>query len=317
MVSKTELDDPRAEAAVQWMVEMSSGDVTPLQQQHFEAWLGADPLNEAAWRKLCDGLTPFGVVSQRPLPPGKLARRVLQAQSTRRKILTGLAGVVGVGALGVTVTDRYLPLHGLLADHFTSTGNRKHVQLGDDSEVVLAPRTAINVAYTDTERGIQLLDGEILLRVRARQAPFTAAAGEITLTTAEGSFVLSKRGDLIAVTGIDGVAHLGQSVSVQRNEKIVYADNRFEREAADADVVAAWVDGLLIARNRTVASVIEDIQPYFPGVIRVDPAIGHLRVTAVLKLAEPSVAVDTLADSLGLRVRRISPYWISIGPRSA
>ncbi|GAB6843655.1 transmembrane sensor [Methylorubrum rhodinum] len=314
------LDDLRAEAAIEWMVEMGSGATSERQLRAFEAWLRADPLNEAAWIRLQESLMPYGVASRHRLSPDLMARR--QRLQTRRGLLTGMCALVGAGAVGGSLLDRFVPLGSVLADHVTLTAQHRTVQLVDGSEAVLSPRTAVNLRYEAGLRGLELLGGEILVRVASRASPFHVTLGALTLRTQAGVFVLEDRNHLVSVTGVQGAGELagvggGGPQMVAAGDLLEFGDRRLRRLAADRDAATAWLEKLLVAKDRPLAAIVDKLRPYFPGVIRVDPAVSALRVTGVFSLKDPHGSLDALAESLDLTITRIAHYWVSLGPRAA
>ncbi|MCY1644731.1 FecR family protein [Methylorubrum sp. SL192] len=316
-----QLEDPRAEAAVGWMVEMGSGPMSEHQIRAFEAWLEADPLNEAAWIRLQGGMMPYGIASRHRLQPDLLARRRGRSP-TRRTLLTGLCAVLGAGAAGGSLLNRFVPLGGVLADHVTLTAQNRSVPLADGSETVLSPRTAMNLRYEPGLRGIQLVSGEVLVRIASRATPFHVTVGPLTLRAQAGIFVLEDRNEVVTVTGVQGtgeLAGLGAEgpQAVAPGDLLEFGDGRLHRLVADRDAATAWLDGLLVAKDRPLAAIVDKLRPYFPGVIRVDPSVSALRVTGVFSLKDPSAALDALAESLDLSISRLTHYWVSLGPRAA
>ncbi|ACA17825.1 anti-FecI sigma factor, FecR [Methylobacterium sp. 4-46] len=321
MAGSAERDEQPVEAAIGWMVELSSGAVTERQRRAFEAWLAADPGHEAAWLGLQESLMPCGVAARQRLPPGRLTQRLLARQPNRRAVLTGVAAALGLGAAGSLVADRFVPLDGLLADHVTRTAEQNRLRLDDGSEVVLAPRTAIDVDYALGRRAIRLIEGEVLVRVAARSAPFRLDAGVLNLTAESGSFLVEKRAEVLAATGLQGTGRLvvgAAAAAIGRGERLGLEDGRLRRQAVDeVEDVTAWLDGVLVAKNRSVASIVRALRPYFPGVIRVDPAVAEIRATGVFPLRHPGEALDILGASLGLSITRVAHYWVAIGPDAA
>ena len=319
------LEDPRAEAAIQWMVEMRSGDVSERQLRAFEAWLDADPDNETTWIRLQEGLMPCGVAARQQLARGALTRQLIERRHGRRAFLTGLVGCVAGGALAGGALDRFLPLGSILADHVTLTGQQRTVQLPDGSSLTLAARSAVDVQYETGIRRIRLVTGEMLVRAAARSTPFQADAGPMALQTQGGAFLLEHRDDAISATACEGSGTFGPSADPSRTSRnpvlaaghqIVFASGQMHQRRADVQAAMAWLNGLLVANDSTVASVAARLQSYFPGIIRVDPDVADVRVTGVFSLKEPDAALDALAASLDLSVTRIARYWVRIGAAS-
>lgn len=317
MTQTVQSDDKRAEAAIDWMVDLSSGETSDQTHSAFEAWLQADSRNEAAWVRLQERLMPCGIVARQGLRKRALTDRLLGKEQNRRGFLAGIAGVVGVGTVGFATADRFLSASHLFADHFTLTGQQERVALAEGSGLVLAPRTAINLRLDRGVRGFALLDGSVLVDVAARSAPFEIDAATLDLTTSSGKFLIERspgRSAVCCIAGTSRVAHDGAFYSLGPGEQIAIAGDRMSRGTVDPEVVTAWVDGLLIAKDRTLAAIVDSIRPYFPGIIRVDPAVASLHATGVFSLRQPNDALDSVAATLDLSLIRIAKYYVSIGP---
>lgn len=319
MKADRKLDDPVAEEAVAWMVEFMSGEMTEARKRAFEAWLTGGPEREHAWIRLQGGLHPYGVASRTPAVRDGLMAGAPPRRS-RRAVLGAVAGLLGLGG-GLAVADRFVPLPLLLADRVTRTGERRRVVLADSSVVDMAPRSAVDLGSTDDPRRVRLREGRVLASVVRAPRRFVLDAPGLTLNAAEGRFVLEARDGRVSATAIAGQAGLavaGEDLGpLEPGTRFVADAAGSRREPVDIEVAAGWTRDLLIARGETVADIVRDLRPYFPGVIRFDPAVGGRRATGVFRLDQPGAAVAALAASLDLQATFLGPYWIDIGPRSA
>lgn len=312
------LEDPRAEAAVAWMVEIASGDMSAADYRSFEAWLHEDARNEAAWIRLNGSLMPYGVAARQDGARSFLVKRAAKRPASRRTILASFAGVCGTATLGLAVTDRFLPLRDVFADHFTRTAQQERLTLADGSELVLGARTAVDLRYEPGRRGIHLIDGEIMLRIAPRSASFRVDAESLALEATAGTFVVQKWSDESAVTGIEGAGRVLRASwptqDVGRGQRIAFRRGVTTRHTVDPGAAIAWLDGLLVVNDQPVATIVEALRPYFPGVIRLNPVVAPIHATGVFSLKDPNAALDALAESLNLSVTRIAGYWVAIDP---
>lgn len=314
-----QLEDPHAEAAVEWMVEMNSGTMSETQLHAFETWLRADPANETAWIRLQEGLLPCGIAARNGMMGHDLlTRRLAATRRSRRTFITGFAGVIGVGTIGSGIADRFVPLGNILADRFTHTGKQETVTLPDGSEIILASRTAVNIVYETGLRAVQLLSGEILVRAASRATPFEGRTGSMVLETFAGTFLVENRGERLAVTGVQGSGRIrhapGGYEPVAPGDLVEFADGNTQRRKVDIEAATSWLNGLLVAKDSNLIAITTQLQRYFSGIIQVDPMIGDLRATGVFSLRNPEAALDALAESLNLSITRVSRLWIRLGP---
>ncbi|WP_019903448.1 FecR domain-containing protein [Methylobacterium sp. 77] len=310
------LEDPRAEAAVAWMVEIASGDMSAADYRAFETWLHEDACNEAAWIRLNGSLMPYGVAARQDGARAFLVKRGAKRPPSRRAMLASFAGFCGTATVGLGVADRFLPLRDVFADHYTRTAQQERVTLPDGSELVLGARTAVDLRYEPGRRGIHLIDGEIMLRVAPRAASFRVDAESLALEATAGTFVVQKWSDESAVTGIEGTGRVlrvaGTVQDLARGQRIAFQRGNTIRQTVDPGAAIAWLDGLLVANDQPVATIVEALRPYFPGVIRLSPAVAPIHATGVFSLKDPNAALDALAESLNLSITRIAGYWVAI-----
>ncbi|MEH3118171.1 MAG: FecR domain-containing protein [Methylorubrum populi] len=314
-----QFEDAHAEAAIQWMVEMNSGEMSEIQVRAFETWLKTDHANETAWIRLQEGLMPCGIAARNGMMGHDvLTRRLAAGRQNRRTFIAGLASLIGVGTIGSGIADRFVPLGNILADRFTRTGGQETVALADGSELVLASRTAINIVYETGLRAVQLLDGEVLVRAASRATPFEIRAGSMALETFGGTFLVEGRAERLAVTGVEGsgrVRHVpGGHEPVASGDMVEFAGGHRRRRKVDIEAATAWLEGLLVAKDSDLLAITTQLQRYFSGIIQVDPAIADLRATGVFSLRNPEAALDALAESLDLSLTRVSRLWIKLGP---
>lgn len=316
------LIDESGRAAVKWMVAMASGDMTERQLRDFDRWRNADPGNAEAWERMAGGLQPFDTLARAGLPRGSLSRmRPVAAKRDRRTVLAGLAGLLAASGAGTIAAQRFVPLEDLLTDHYTKTAEHDRLRLGDDSAIVLAPRSSINLAMTPEARGLDLVQGRMMLDVANDPRPFTVGLGRVRLDATAGAFVLSRREGRVAVSALRGVATLsnepGRRLAIRERERLVFDGTDVTRGAVDIEAASSWVSGYAIVRDESVASIVEEIRPYYAGFISLAPDAGTRHATGLFHLFDPVAALSALTQSVGLEMTRTAGVWIRIGTRSA
>ena len=61
-----------------------------------------------------------------------------------------------------------------------------------------------------------------------------------------------------------------------------------------------------------LADLVAELARYRRGVLRCDPAVAHLRASGLYSLRDTDRALDSLARALPVRVRRLSPWWVTV-----
>ena len=148
--------------ALEWQVVFWSGEVQEHEQLAFQSWLADDARHAQAWERI----QQFG--QQMQLAPQDVASRVLraglsaQAVQRRRALLRSvlLLACGGLGSYGISRTPQWAAWN---ADYRTASGQRKELTLPDGTLLVLNTASSLNVHYSDTQRSVVLLGGEVLI----------------------------------------------------------------------------------------------------------------------------------------------------------
>lgn len=303
-------------AAIRWLVLLRSGEATARDRQRFEAWRDADPSHAKAVAHVEASLGAL-------LPPmaASVGRRVLGdallAAPSRRRLVRGVLSF-GAVALGTgAIVDRLSPIGQWTADLHTNTGERTNTMLADGSSVTLGARSAVDFAYGSDARGLVLRTGASFVRVAARDArPFVVRNGHRRVRAQAGSFAVRTEGPWLHVAALDEPVHLsiagGETVTLTAGQTARAGARRIEPGRASAAFEASWVSGQLQIDEEPLGSVIERLRPYFPGLIRVSDDAASLSVSGVLPLDEPVHALEALADTLPLAIKRYAGYLILI-----
>jgi transmembrane sensor len=75
--------------------------------------------------------------------------------------------------------------------------------------------------------------------------------------------------------------------------------------------VAPWLHGQIVARDRPMADVVDELRRYYGGAIVVaDGTLHGRRVTGVYNLADPVAALRAIMGAHGGSVRQVSPWLL-------
>lgn len=309
--------DPR-EAAIAWAVRLGSGRAGEEDHAAFRDWIERSVRHEAEWKRLSGVMKAFDIVGRRQSRPHGLADRALHAGRTRRDVVRGFVGTGLVGAAGASILNRFVPLAELTADHLTRTAQVRSIPLGGGASMVLGPRTGVDVERMASAGAVSLVEGEIVLEAGAEA--WSLQLPGMTLRASRGTFVGRRREGASSIFAADRpgvVACAGSLITVEPGRLLSLDGDRFRLREASARVQAGWVHGELYADDESLAVVAERLRPYFVGVIRVDPAVARLSMTGVLPTGDLDLAFDAIARALDVQVRRVTPFWVTIGRRAA
>ena len=336
MMENMSREEARAsQEATDWLILLQDDPDDADLRRRFDAWLAADPLHAVAWaatRRTSDmlgGIAPVHAENWQPFVAAMRAGRTEQAVpwkggrlAGRRRAMGWRTGL-GVAALAACLAFVLLPsaMPHLRADHITGSAEMRTVTLDDGSTVVLAPDSAITIAYDGRERRVDLLAGEAFFVVaHGQDRPFRVWTGPVRTTDIGTAFAVRRdeMGAQVAVQQgsvrvdddtvsppISQNLREGQSVRVSWSGAIIRGDE-------PATQVAAWRQGQLIALDQPMREVVDRLRPYFRGTIVLAPSAPAERsVTGVYNLTNPVEALRGIARAQGATVSRITP-WILV-----
>jgi transmembrane sensor len=301
-----------AEAA-EWAARMDGGPLQPEQEKQFQAWLQDDvrcmgaygrmraiALTSERARALGPDFDPAAFIS----PPAFPRRRLLQLGGAVAASLLVAAG----GAWQV------LRMRGRFA---TGKGETKVVALKDGSVVTLNTASEIQVNYSDTLRGVELLQGEALFDVAKNRArPFVVTAGDTNVRAVGTSFTVRRLEEApVQILVREGVVEVFKPASgempvrVSANSMAEAAQNQDRAIAARAVPLAqlqrqiAWQTGQIAFEGETLAQAAAEFARYSDTRIIIDdPALAREEITGLFKTTDPVGFAKKTAISLNLRV---------------
>jgi len=318
--------DPALAAAIDWMVLLRSGEASDADAERHRAWQAADPRHAAAWAQVNGAmqrsLQPLRQATQASAAQATAARLALARGSRRRVLRAGLAWT-GVAVAAGLVAQRQWPAAGLLADLRTGTGQRRDVLLADGSRLVMNARTAVDLRFDGAIRQLHLREGELIVQVAADPLrPFVVRTAEGRVQALGTRFLVRQNaGETLALVLQHSVqlrAAGGAERTLREGEAARFSQARIgdvEADAAAAASLASWERGMLSAHDRPLAELIEALRPYRRGFIRLSPEAGQLRVLGAFPLDDTDRALESLAQTLPIRLTRYGAWLVSIDVR--
>lgn len=313
-----------ARQAVQWLVELQSGDADDATRAGLQRWLDQHPDHQAAWQHIQTinrRLAGLGEVGGNASVHAALAPRA--AAAARRRAIKTLLLMAGVGAGSWLAYAR--PWQDAGDVMASGVGERRTLVLEEGTRVVLGTDTRIQVQYGASERRITLLQGEIMVTTAPDRA-----------TPARRLLVATAHGEVQALGTVYAVRDAGALTQVQ-----VFRDRvrMLPRTAPEASLLlqagqqalltplqacsvqalpagaGAWADGMLVAADMRLADFVAELRRYRRGHLDFDPALAGLRVSGTYLLDDTEGILQALAASQPLEVRHFTRYWTTLVPR--
>lgn len=300
-------DDPVLDAATDWLIRLSERRGDLALQKDFAAWLAASPRHAEVWASLN---ATYGAIGQAAGVAPAARRRIIPKQAWRG-VAMGLAAAMAVALFA----PQLLTL--LRADYRTGTAQMRTVRLADGTTVRLGPQSAIRVAYSAQARDVELLSGQALFTVTHNAArPFHVRAGDVTATDlgtvfgvrrSDAATEVGVRAGRVRVTGDGAPADLAAGDTIR-------ADGTAASVLHGAPALAAaWADGRILARDSTIAQVIDELRPWYGGhILLADAATGMRRVNGVYDPHDVVGALQALLGNGRGDMVRITPWLIIV-----
>lgn len=330
---------PEVETAIQWSLRLGEGKLQDWETRAFEAWLAADPSHRNAWDRLGRGLAE-SVGRIEPLLSGacgSLRQTLVKPGVARRRFLRSALALGAVGVGTASLLDRHMPLRNLMADIGTDTAQRGSHVLPDGSRMMLDARSRVDLDFSGQYRFVRLLAGALHVDVvpDARR-PFLVQTAQGRVQTlglhtaglleqdqpmpAARFMVRQEEGGTLLVVQQHAVHAgnlAGQDRRVHAGMGLRFASDSMGQESDSLASLAAWTQGKLEAYDWSLGAVIEALQPYYAGVLRVSPQAARLRVSGLFPLDDPWRTLQALENVLPVRVRRYTPWMTLIDVISA
>lgn len=316
-----DMDHRAALDARDWIVRLTSGDVSAAELERFKAWRDRSPRHgrafereRAFWRQLqaldgaSDGMPPFHAV------PG--TRR---APVGRRAFLIGGGAVAASAAAMVAMPWLRVWWN---ADFTTAVGEQARIPLPDGSVATLNTDSAIAVDFTPRLRLVTLLKGEAEFGVRADASlRFRVAALGGNSDALGAAFAVKAVGGVATVTVREGRVRVAGpaaptdpdeagagGIDLAASEQTTYGagGSPVPASAVDVGAVMAWRDGRVIFEGRPFSAAMAELGRYVPERIVLAPGVRtDVPVSAIFSTANALDAIGALAKTQGLAARRI------------
>jgi transmembrane sensor len=291
---------------------------------------GSAPDAAASWRSLqlrrhgADARSDGGPEEGRAAASGPQRRHPMRfggrADASRRSVwrrtlvLAGCAAAaVWAGVVYERSSRRAIPVPARRT-YATLSGERAELRLLDGSRVRLAPASRLSLS-TDygTDRRDVYLDGEAYFDVvHDTRKPFTVFAGNASARDIGTTFAVRnypEDGAVQVVVRSGEVALSGVGRLVAGDLGRLHADGRTSiRRGVDLDRMFGWLDGSLAFVDAPLGRVLEDMHRWYDVDVRLaDSTLATLPFTGTLTDVSPTAALELVAATLGLDVRRDGP----------
>lgn len=289
--SSEQAQEEAQEEAACWFARLHGDTVSREDKTAFAGWLAAKPENARE----------FGILEQIWNHSARLAP---QTNPRPRRLLQGSVGLLALALLAGWLF--HTPPGELVA---TGSGERKHLQLSDGSELDLAPRTRLHFRLDKEQRHIELHEGQIAIHVAADpQRPLEVVADGYRIRDIGTRFVVETGAKQTRVSVAEGMVEIrpaNDDAATQRlaaGEEASVTDGKIGAVlAVDRSILLAWTKGQLAFDGQPLNEVIATLNRFRKTPIILDePNLGGMRISGVFLIDKEEAALIALRQIAGL-----------------
>lgn len=309
------LTDPR-DVAAYWYERFRSGNVTPQEQQSFEAWLAQDSTHPMHYQRI---QALWAVTEQLPQVCAAQAQVTATAKHTaakrsRRAFLGyGLAMAAAASVAVVTVGPWQWNTTTTFQERYTTAqGEQRNVLLPDGSSMMLNTDTVADVQFSQNKRVVRLQKGEALFAVQTvADAPFVVqmAMGSVQVTGTQFNIYQADQG--FTVTVLEGSVQVEtgsrwnpERQALRAGKALHVTDGVLAAVPADTHRAVAWSEGKVVFRGTALRDAIQELKRYNNVSVQLTTAqLGQLKVSGVFRLDDPYAFLEALPHIIPVGVK--------------
>ncbi|ARP99005.1 FecR family protein [Pseudorhodoplanes sinuspersici] len=300
-----ETTDPLVIEALEWLVRLRDDKAGEEVRRAFQTWFDQSEAHVAAWEHAQAFWKRFDIVQ----PEIESIRNSQKFLNRRNLLLGGGAALVGTGGLyAISRSD-------LFADFVTDIGERRTWTLADGSLIELGSYSALSSNFTETSRQFELHRGEGFFDVAAAsKRPFSVNAAGGTTHALGTKFNVKYVGDLVTVTASEHavMVRVGASspAKIEQGWQLSYSKSGLGNVTrVDLGSIEAWRQDRIVFQDVPLRRVLTELERYRQGrIILTSKSIGDIPVTAIFSTKQPEEALQTIADTLPIRILHATKY---------
>jgi transmembrane sensor len=209
----------------------------------------------------------------------------------------------------------------------TEVGGLASVPMPDGSRITLNTNSEVRVALNDTERRVELKEGEAFFEVsKDPQRPFVVQAGhhrivaigtkfavrradhsgDVTVVVTEGRVRVESENDLVKPTVPPAEIAAGNVARTDDAGILIQ-----EKPLREAEVMLSWRSGYLVFRDTLLADAVAEFNRYNTSKIVIeDASIAGIRIGGNFRSTNVQAFVRLLQDGLPIRVEHAEGHII-------
>lgn len=312
----------RMTSAAEWCLCISGRGLLPPEQDSFEEWLAADPLNRQAFDEAVRTWHAVELVRDAPELASARAEALeefeCRAGSGRQDgIGWRMVAAIAASLVMAIMAGTWLNLSsGFRLE--TGVGERRYVVLADKSAISLDAGTLLQVDLNGSRRDLRLLSGRAKFDVAPDPArPFTVTAANRTVIATGTSFSVEKLGSEVRVILYEGHVRVVENdrndarpdsnllasgraaYSLQPRQELVLGGDHFRPSLRPLqnDSSAFWETGELSFDEEPLGLAVERLNRYSNEKLLVaDPRTARIKINGVFKAGDSKAFIEGITS---------------------
>ena len=258
--------------------------------------------------------------------PAALAIPALQAAQQRRRAASKILALLVAAGGGIALGQAGLqsgPWQALTATLRTAPGQRRHVMLADGGRLEVNTDSALDVAYSATQRRIRLHQGEIMITTAPDPRPFLVDTPHGVIRALGTRFGIRCDDDDSTVSVFEHAVEVrcaARPDAVRRLEagqQLRFGDTGLEAVLSMPAHQDSWLRGMLVAADWPLQQLVQELARYRRGRLVCDAKVAQRPVTGTYRLDDIDAVLESLCASHGLQVTYFTRYWATVSARPA
>lgn len=317
--------------AFEWVARKFARGLSAPESAQFDAWWAADVRHQGAYARAMAIYNAINLATgPQPLETRQPAASV-QPASRRGWLRGSLQGRLRYGAMAACLVAAIgtLGVSALRDDQVLTTakGEFRKVPLQDKSVATINSGSQIEVAFTKSQRTVNLRKGEAWFEVaKDKTKPFVVEAGEARIKAVGTAFSVRRFANGTEVLVTEGKVEVwGKGRDAQRRF-LTGGDRAFlaqdastisvSRQPVEVNRKLAWREGKVILKNQTLNDAVADFNRYSPKtIVIVDAALRDKRLFGQYKLDAPELFAQDVSTVLDVPIA-ITADTIFIGRKT-
>jgi transmembrane sensor len=293
-----------SDQALAWLARLQKGDVSKTERQRFQDWRTSDPGHQQAYEQA----EQFWRLLE---SPAKAVQARLQNQPSNNPARTVYRTSFALAACLVLVLiglSSMLPnlIQNWQSDYVTAAEERRVIGLADGSQLTLNTNSAVAIEFSEQQRRVKLLRGEVYFEVAANKArPFVVVADKVSARVVGTAFSVAaldgNNNKEVAVSeGVVAVTADGQTRQLTANQHVRWHDGRLESaQTVDSENRMAWRHGQVVFSQQPLVEVIQVVNRYRKWPILIaNRGLARRNISGVFKTDDPNAVVSALTHTL-------------------